>query len=124
MPWHLTKINPKGAKAEKFALCYLKKQGLKRLDTNFATAFGEIDLIMLDSETLVFVEVRFRSSNQFGSALESITPKKITKIRKTAKIFIQHNSKYRHKYCRFDTVTITNNDENINNNLEWIKGAF
>ncbi|MDB2384631.1 YraN family protein [Endozoicomonas sp.] len=124
MPWHLTKINAKGASAEKSALRHLKKHGLKQVDSNFAAPCGELDLIMLDTETLVFIEVRFRSKSRFGSTLESITSGKLKKIKKTAQLFLQYHPKHNHRQCRFDVVTVTYDDANKQNRLEWIKGAF
>ncbi len=122
--WQLRKIRHEGAKAEKQALCYLKQQGLRLVTHNFACPQGEVDLVMLDNETLVFVEVRFRASQAFGGALSSITPTKQQRIRKAAAQFVQRHKRHRHRHCRFDTITITPNDESWQNPLEWIKGAF
>ena len=124
MPWHLINKNPNGAFAEKMALRYLKKNGLKRIDCNFATPYGELDIIMLDSSTLVFIEVRFRTLSRFGSALASITPIKCMKIRKTAQNFLQHNPGHNHRQCRFDIVTVNYNKATCQSHLQWIKGAF
>ncbi len=52
-----------GAKAEKAAENYLQQQGLRRLAQNYQCRFGEIDLIMQDGDTLVFIEVRCRAEN-------------------------------------------------------------
>ncbi|MDP0587939.1 MAG: YraN family protein [Candidatus Endonucleobacter bathymodioli] len=124
MPWKLRNINHQGEKAEKSALHYLKKQGLKLLNKNFACPYGELDLVMLDSDILTFIEVRFRSKSSFGSSAESITPSKIQKIRMTSNIFLQHNSQHKRRLCRFDAVTITHDDDSKQNRLEWTKGAF
>lgn len=124
MPWHLTKINIKGAMAERLALRHMKKQGLKRVDSNFAAPCGELDLIMLDANSLVFVEVRFRSKSRFGSAIESITSNKQKKVRKTAQLFLQYHPQHNHRQCRFDVVTVTYDDTSKHNCLEWVKGAF
>ncbi|MDP0562345.1 MAG: YraN family protein [Candidatus Endonucleobacter sp. (ex Gigantidas childressi)] len=124
MPWTLRKINHQGEKAEKSALQYLKKQGLKFLSKNFACTYGELDLIMLDSDTLTFIEVRFRSKSRFGSPAESITQSKMKKIRMAANIFLQHNSQHKRRFCRFDAVTITHDDDSNQNRLQWTKGAF
>jgi putative endonuclease len=53
----------------------LIERGLKLVTQNYHCRFGEIDLIMKDGKTLVFVEVRLRSNNQFGSAASIITPR-------------------------------------------------
>ncbi len=124
MVWQLRKRHPKGEKGEKSALCHLKKQGLKLISANFSCRFGELDLVMEESTTLVFIEVRSRSPSRFGSASNSITPAKISKIQKTAAHFLQLHPQYNHWLCRFDTVAITINDDSKQNRLEWIKGAF
>lgn len=122
--WRLRLSNPSGLKAEKQALRYLKKQGLIPLDRNFACKLGEIDLVMLHNNTLVFIEVRFRSSDHFGSAASTINRQKQQKIRKTAAFYLQKHPKYRFRTCRFDAVTIYNNDSDTKKSLEWIKSAF
>ena len=124
MPWQLKLTNLKGARAEQRALRYLKKQGLKTVAKNFACKAGEIDLIMLDAETLVFVEVRYRSSVSFGCVTSTINRKKQNKIRKTADIFRLKNPRHRFRICRFDAVAIYDNDSDTQNSLEWIKSAF
>ena len=124
MPWQLKLSNLKGLKAEHKALRYLKKQGLKLVTRNFACKAGEIDLIMLHDETLVFIEVRYRSSVSFGSAAGTITRHKQDKVRKTANIFRLKNPKHRFRICRFDAVAIYDNDSDPQNSLEWIKSAF
>jgi putative endonuclease len=75
-----------GAAAEQFAHDYLLANGLIPVDRNFDTHHGEIDIIMQDKEQLVFVEVRFRQSNRFGSAEESITQQKRKKIKASAAV--------------------------------------
>ena len=61
-----------GRRAEQLAQRYLKKAGLKLLQNNYLAPGGEIDLVMLDRQELVFVEVRYRASASHGSAAESI----------------------------------------------------
>jgi len=72
--------NSQGVKSEKQALYYLTSQGLTLLCQNYYCRFGEIDLIMQDQETIVFIEVRYRKNNDFGGALASITQSKQNKI--------------------------------------------
>jgi len=124
MPWKLKLSNLKGARAEKKALRFLKQQGLRLLDTNFACKAGEIDLIMLDQATLVFVEVRSRSASRFGNAASTIDRTKRQKIRKTADFYLQSHREHSHRICRFDAISIDNYDTNGQNSLEWIKSAF
>jgi putative endonuclease len=110
-----------GDKGEQLALNYLNKAGLKLITRNFRKRGGEIDLIMQDDATLVFIEVRLRQSNQFGSAIESVTYTKRQKIIQTAQCYLQEN-KPEYLAYRFDVIGITplNNDFKIN----WVKDAF
>ena len=124
MPWNLNISNKKGAEAEKSALLFLKQQGLKLLHKNFACRAGEIDLVMLDHFTLVFIEVRSRSHSRFGNAASSININKQQKIRKTAAVYLQKYRQHNHRVCRFDAISIDNHDGTGQNSLEWIKSAF
>ena len=83
-----------GEDAEAACSHYLKSRGLKLVNRNFSCRFGEIDIIMLDNNILVFVEVRFRKNNNFGGGLESITTEKQRKLRRTAELYLQQNRQY------------------------------
>jgi putative endonuclease len=107
----------RGRQQENRALTYLQEQGLTHRESNFHSRHGEIDLIMQDGQTLVFVEVRYRRNKQFGGAAASIDRKKIGKIIKTGLSYLQQ--KKLDTACRFDVVAI-NGDDDIN----WIKRAF
>lgn len=124
MHWNLSLSNKKGTEAEKRALLFLKQQGLKLLHKNFACKTGEIDLVMLDHFTLVFIEVRSRSYSRFGNAASSINTNKQQKIRKTAAFYLQKHRQHNHRICRFDAISIDNHDNSRQNSLEWIKSAF
>ncbi|MDC0598502.1 YraN family protein [Gammaproteobacteria bacterium] len=112
----------KGQRYEKLAMRYLKKQGLRLLEQNFYSASGEIDLILMDADILVFVEVRFRENSRYGNALESVTYSKQKKILNTAKLYLLKRGLYGTVPCRFDVVGL----HKINNAVEfqWIKNAF
>ena len=113
-----------GTVAEHLAREYLERKGLITVATNAASRFGELDIVMLDKksigDTLVFVEVRYRQSNKFISALESIDGKKQNKIIKAAKYFLKEHREFARHFCRFDVVTV----ELLENNLQWIPSAF
>lgn len=116
-----------GEVTESLACEYLRKKGFKLLERNFNCRFGEIDLIMQDKDSLVFVEVRYRRNNNFGSGAESITTSKQSKLIKTASAYLQQRAKLNKYPARFDVVSITGSIEtdNINNiDFEWIKNAF
>ena len=111
-----------GNAIEQQALDYLSRQGLKLVTRNFTTRMGEIDLVMQDGKTLVFVEVRYRKSPVFGNSAESVTWRKQKKLTLTAEFFLQRNSQMQNYPCRFDVIACSpgKNTADIN----WIKNAF
>jgi putative endonuclease len=96
-----------GAAAEQLALTFLQSKGLKFVAKNFHTRRGEIDLIMLDNAVLVFIEVRFRSSLNFGSAEESITAQKCQRLSSAAQAYMQREGLTEKVSGRFDAVAIS-----------------
>lgn len=123
----MTTTREQGEYTESLACRYLESKGFKLIEKNFSCRLGEIDLIMQDNDSLVFVEVRYRRSNNFGSGAESITVSKQSKLIKTASLYLQSHDK-RNKYsARFDVISITGfiETENIDNiDFNWIKNAF
>ncbi len=113
----------KGRKFEQQACKYLVRRGLKLLQRNYQTAFGEIDLIMQEKEVLVFVEVRFRGSSDFGTPAETVDLRKQAKLRAAAEHYLQQNEdKARRHACRFDVVAITANQNG--ETVQWLQNAF
>ena len=108
-----------GAQAEKLAVQYLQQNGLKLVEQNYRGRFGEIDLIMQDGTTLVFVEVRLRRNGEFGGAAASIDMRKQQRIVSTAQQYLA--SLARIPECRFDVVLM---DEIEQRNMHWLKNAF
>ena len=111
-----------GVWAENKASEYLQAQGIKLVQTNYRSPFGEIDLIMEGDEGLIFIEVRYRNSARFGSAAESVNLKKQSKLRATAEHYLQRYSNSARQACRFDVLAITR--LNRQNEINWIKNAF
>ncbi len=109
-----------GQNAEKIACQYLQDNGLKLLKKNFHSRFGEIDLIMQDGNTLVFIEVRCRRNNAQVSAAESVSFAKIQKIRKTAEYYLLQLEEVPN--CRFDVIAMIHNGNNYH--IDWIQNAF
>ena len=108
---------------ENIALKFLSSKGLKKICRNFQSKMGEIDLIMIEHEnTLVFVEVKFRTNSNWVSAAESVTLSKQRKIIKTAQLYLLQNKKYHNWNCRFDVVSIQGNKQNPE--IDWITNAF
>ena len=93
-----------GDAAEEYAARFLADRGLAIVARNFRTRHGEIDLIARDRHTLVFVEVRMRTSTGFGGALESITAGKRARIVAAAREYLAGFR--REPPCRFDVVTL------------------
>jgi putative endonuclease len=106
-----------GNAAEDQALDYLIRQKLQLVTRNYSCKAGEIDLIMKDGAQLVFVEVRYRAREDFGSALESVTPTKQRKLITTAQYYLQQSGKT--PACRFDVVGMGQDRQ-----IHWVKNAF
>ena len=113
--------NNAGLEAEKLAATFLTQHGLKLVTQNYHCRFGEIDLIMQDAKTLVFVEVKLRSSSQFGGAAASITPQKQQKMILTAQHYLQQSQYNVEPACRFDAILMNKSDLQ---HIEWIRNAF
>lgn len=97
----------KGKAGEELAAIFLEKQGFKIIEKNWRFArLGEIDIIAEDKNTLVFIEVKARSSNLFGHPLESVDNKKFNKIQKLAEIYLSQNINNNYDGCRFDLIGI------------------
>ena len=101
-------MRQKGLDGENLASDFLVRKGYKIISKNFHSRFGEIDLVATDNKTLVFVEVKMRSNNLFGTPLEAITYSKLEKLKKTALYFITLN-KFSDCDFRFDAVEIIKN---------------
>ena len=110
-------VNRRGVQAEEQALQFLLSQGLQFQERNYICRLGEIDLILRDGRTLVFVEVRMRSSSSFGGAAESITLRKRARLLAAARHYLA--GKRATPPCRFDAVLIEGDGA-----PKWIKDAF
>jgi len=112
-----------GAEGENIAASYLAQHGLKEVMRNFNCRMGEIDLIMTDQQTLVFVEVKYRKNNHFGGAAAAVSTVKQRKLQKTANFYLQKQQLNAYNTaCRFDVVTLEGNLTDPN--ITWIKNAF
>jgi len=111
---------------EKISSQYLRRQGLRFITKNFHSRQGEIDLIMQDNDTLVFIEVKYRRNNNFGGAIAAISHIKKQKIRQTAKFYLQqHGLNAYNTPCRFDVVTLQgDNNTHSTPQITWLKNTF
>jgi putative endonuclease len=105
---------------------YLIQQGLRYLTQNFHSRQGEIDLIMQEQETLVFIEVKYRKNNNFGGAIAAVSYNKQQRLRKTATFYLQRQGLNAYNTpCRFDVITIQGNTYNNSTpQMTWLKNAF
>ena len=111
-----------GQDAENKALNELQRCGLKLLARNWSCRRGELDLVMLDGDTVVFVEVRFRRHEAWGGALESVDAGKRSRLAAAAEQFLQEHARWRRHPCRFDVVAMSPGENAAAFN--WIKNAF
>ncbi|MHA3117113.1 YraN family protein [Acinetobacter sp. ANC 4635] len=126
--------NAFGIWAEQLAQRYLQQQGFTLLVQGYYCRYGEIDLIMVNAEQLIFVEVKARASTTFGEASESISFNKQRKVIRTAEHFLLEHAEYQHFSCRFDVICIQAQQQiakmlqqdfsQLTYDLDWIEAAF
>lgn len=112
--------NTLGQQNEDLALDFLQKKGLTLIQRNYRSRYGEIDLVMQDKAHIVFVEVRFRSSNEFGGALMSVDRHKQSKLIKCAQQYMAKESS--RLDFRFDVIAIS--PASSQHDIQWITNAF
>lgn len=111
-----------GQMAEQAALAFLQARGLQLIERNARFSVGEIDLILRDGNTLVFVEVRQRKSNAFGGAAQSIDNRKMKKCALAAQCWLKMHPQFNNASCRFDAVLLTGSDNDWQ--IQWLENAF
>ena len=107
-----------GDEAERIAAGYLQRKGLALIETNYRCRWGEIDLVLRDRDTTVFIEVKLRRSRSFGGAAYSVTPRKQARIIAAARHYLAGKKEMP---CRFDVVLL---DRLKPPRIEWIRDAF
>ena len=115
-PGRLSIRQAQGHGWEQAAHDHLRRHGLKPVERNFRCKGGEIDLIMRDGATLVFVEVRQRANSEHGGAAASITPAKIRRLVIAAQVYLLRFPVT--PPCRFDVVAIDGE------HLEWLRNVI
>jgi len=112
----------RGQAAEALAAAYLQAHGLGILARNVRFRGGEVDLIALDGDGIVFVEVRLRRNSRFGGAAASITPAKQRRIVLAAQMWLGGaGRRHANQPCRFDAILLDRLDPA---RIDWIRGAF
>jgi putative endonuclease len=107
---------------ERRACAELERAGLKLLVRNYTTRYGELDLVMLDHQAIVFVEVRYRKSASHGDASASVTPAKQSRLIKAAQQWLASHPQHAQRACRFDVVSYDGPANAVRH--EWLRGAF
>ena len=115
----MARHNAQGSAAEEKALRHLQARGLALLERNFRTQGGEIDLIMRQAQTLVFIEVRYRQSHDYGTPAETVTKTKQRRLTTAAARYLQQRNL--DLPCRFDVVGISGPGQE---RIDWIQNAF
>jgi putative endonuclease len=110
-----------GHQGEDAALAMLRRSGLHLIERNYRCKAGEIDLVMLDGRTLALIEVRYRTSRDFGGAAASVTWRKQKRIIAAAKHLLMTRAELRRYPARFDVVAISGLG---GMQMEWLKAAF
>ncbi len=111
-----------GILGEKLARDFLKKRGYRILETNYRCSQGEIDIVARHKDTLVFIEVRTKTSLEFGSPEESITQAKKERMRATAAYYQQAHS-HLPQLWRLDVVAVELNQKGGLSRIELIENA-
>ncbi len=112
-----------GRQGEAKAASFLKKQGIRVLARGVANQFGEIDLVGLDGDTIVFVEVRTRRSTDAGHPAETVTPEKQAHLTRAALAFLKQN-RLLDRRSRFDVVAVLWPEGARSPQIEHYKNAF
>lgn len=111
-----------GQSFEQRACAELERAGLKLLARNYTTRHGELDLVMREGDTVVFVEVRYRRSASHGDAVTSITRSKQAKLILAAQHWLAAHPQHARRACRFDVVSYDGAADAIRH--DWLRGAF
>ena len=110
-----------GKRSERLAVAYLKLKGYRILETNYRSRAGEIDIIARDAGTLVFIEVKARSTSRFGNPKGAVTPAKQRKISMAALDYLKQSGQMESR-ARFDVVAI--DTASGKTDIEVVKNAF
>lgn len=111
-----------GLLGEELALAHLTAHGLTLIARNYRCKLGELDLVMLDGNTLVLVEVRTRARNEFGGAAASVDWIKQRKLARAAEHLLMKRADLRRYPARFDVIAITTGHPEAR--IDWLKSAF
>jgi putative endonuclease len=111
-----------GRKGEEVAVDFLKKQGYRIIKRNYRCRAGEIDIVVKEGSSLVFVEVKSRRSTHFGLPEEAVSYEKRRHLTRVALGYLTHH-RIKETKCRFDVVSVLMNDHGVKE-IRLIKNAF
>lgn len=111
----------RGEHAEQLACRHLVSRGLQLIQRNYRCRSGELDLVMRDGDSIVFVEVRYRADTRYGSAADTVDWRKRRRLIAAAQHYLQA-TKYRDLPCRFDVIAIGGPPRE--RRIDWIVDAF
>lgn len=111
-----------GRKGEELAIRHLKRQGLKVIERNYHSPGGEIDLIARDGDTLVFIEIKARSSAAFGLPQEAVDTHKQKRLIEAARVYMAEHRLGDNVKARFDVVAVHLGQPALS--ISWIRDAF
>jgi putative endonuclease len=112
----------RGKAAEQAAARFLAAKGLHMLTRNYRCRLGELDMVMRDGNSLVFVEVRYRRRSDFGSAVDSVDARKRGRLVAAARHYLAQQRLPEDTPCRFDVIAISPAADN--DGVEWVRNAF
>lgn len=112
-----------GQHGEKIAVRHLWKNGYRIIETNYKDKYGEIDIIAEEGEVLAFIEVKTRTSTDFGQPEQAVDDEKQSHISRAAQNYCALK-KVKTRQCRFDVVSILVDPETTKQTIQLIKNAF
>jgi putative endonuclease len=116
----------KGREGEEIAREFLKEKGFRLIESNYSNNLGEIDLIMSDKDWLVFVEVKLKIGDKYGTPEEMINKNKLAKVRRVSESFLvleKETAKYFEKY-RIDAVCIVLNEDKTVRSIKYYENLY
>lgn len=106
---------------EDVAVRYLEDFEYIILDRNYNTKYGEIDIVAMKDDFIIFFEVKFRNDNEYGYSYEYVTKSKLNKIKKSVSIYLSSNKNYMKYNKRIDVIAFDNTSETLNHYKDiWI----
>ncbi|QDW67130.1 YraN family protein [Luteimonas granuli] len=118
----MSEARRRGARVEAAARTHLLRAGLDEVAANAGYRLGELDLVMRDGDTLVFVEVRYRASADYGGGAESVDRGKRRKLVRAAELFLLQHPALAEAFCRFDVVEALGDPDAPD--FTWHRDAF